>query len=168
MGCDIHLFVEARKSATEPWELVAIKSRCDWCNGKKVRKDGEVCYGCKGFGERIGFSSRNYNTFAILANVRNGRGFAGCDTGDGFEPISEPRGLPEDMSSELRAIQASEDSDANYDACRRAWGCGWLGDHSFSHLLLSELVSFNWNRRTNQRGTLTPESFHEFQEKRRP
>lgn len=168
MGCDIHLFVEARKSAAEPWELVGIKSQCDWCDGKRVNNSGEQCYGCKGTGERTGFSSRNYDTFAILANVRNGRGFAGCDTGDGFEPISEPRGLPEDMSAELRGIHAEEDSAANYDACRLSYGCGWVGDHSFSHLLLSELVGCNWNRRTNQRGVLTPSDFQTFLEKGAP
>lgn len=169
MGCDIHLFVEARKSAEEPWELVAIKSQCDWCEGKRVTKGGEQCYGCKGSGERVGFSSRNYDTFAILANVRNGSGVAGCDTGDGFEPISEPRGLPEDMSAELRAIQADDgESDARSDAYKLAYGCRWLGDHSFSHLLLNELMSCNWNRRTNQRGVLKPESFREFQEKGAP
>ena len=39
---------------------------------------------------------RSYDCFAVLAGVRNGRGFAGVDTGDGFNPISKPRGLPND------------------------------------------------------------------------
>ena len=36
-------------------------------------------------------------TFAMLANVRNGRGFAGCWTSTGFPVIHEPRGLPSDL-----------------------------------------------------------------------
>lgn len=67
MGTDIHLFVETRVNGV--WELRSDAPR---------------------------FSGRNYNEFAILAGVRNGTGFAGCDT-DGFAPIAEPRGLPDDM-----------------------------------------------------------------------
>src|SRR5215469_11787636 len=32
---------------------------------------------------------RNYDLFAILAGVRNGSGFGGCDTGDPVVPIAE-------------------------------------------------------------------------------
>ena len=46
--------------------------------------------------------NRNYWAFAVLADVRNGYGFAGIDKGDPITPISEPRGLPEDLSDELR------------------------------------------------------------------
>lgn len=38
---------------------------------------------------------REYRVFAILANVRN-------DYGQHWEPISEPRGLPKDVSPEVR------------------------------------------------------------------
>lgn len=36
---------------------------------------------------------RDYFLFGVLANVRNGHGFAGVDTGDPVDPISEPRGV---------------------------------------------------------------------------
>lgn len=57
---------------------------------------------------------RSYNTFAMLANVRNGTGFAGCR----FPVIHEPRGLPDDTDQE------------------------WLGNHSFSWCTLAELRAF--------------------------
>ena len=51
--------------------------------------------------------------FAILAGVRNGYGFAGCDTGDGFRPIAPPRGLPGDVSPEV-AEEARRWTEAQY------------------------------------------------------
>lgn len=44
--------------------------------------------------------SRNYDWFSILADVRNGIGFAGVKTGGRFSVISSPRGLPEDISND--------------------------------------------------------------------
>jgi len=43
---------------------------------------------------------RNYNLFAIMADVRNGYGFAGCVTGKAVEPISKPKGLPDGYDDE--------------------------------------------------------------------
>jgi hypothetical protein len=45
-------------------------------------------------------SARNYDWFAILADVRNGRGFAGVSTGEGFNVTAMPKGLPDDISDE--------------------------------------------------------------------
>lgn len=42
--------------------------------------------------------NRNYTLFALLADVRNGRGFAGVRTGDRITPLSDPRGVPTDAS----------------------------------------------------------------------
>lgn len=61
------------------------------------------------------YGGRNYNVFAKLADVRN--------RGD-IKPISEPRGLPKDLSPGV-AVEASDCSD----------DC-----HSHSWFLLSELV----------------------------
>lgn len=74
----------------------------------------------------LNYHGRNYNVFAILANVRNGSGFAGIKTSDGFKPISEPRGLPPGMS---------EDD-------------GEFGDHSFSHVTAKELVEVDFYNAT--------------------
>ena len=40
---------------------------------------------------------RNYLLFSVLADVRNGTGFAGVITYKPVVPISEPRGLPDDL-----------------------------------------------------------------------
>lgn len=157
MGCDIHLFVEVRDSAKSPWRLASVMSTCTWCDGKGTGRDEKECYGCKGRGQEAGYGSRNYDAFAILANVRNGSGFAGCDTGDGFIPISAPRGLPGDMSSELRRIaddSYSEDRD-RVDRLDALYGATYLGDHSHSWLSLRELLNNDWTRTTKHRGQVT-------------
>jgi hypothetical protein len=68
---------------------------------------------------------RNYTAFAILADVRNGYGFAGFDTGEPVIPISEPRDFPDDLSDELQALLDRVDGQSIY-----------LGDDSFSWVTL--------------------------------
>ena len=58
---------------------------------------------------------RNYTVFALLADVRNGYG---------LDPIVDPRGLPKDVSKEIK-----DESDE--------WG---VDGHSHSHLTLKELM----------------------------
>lgn len=78
MGCDIHLTVEAFRDGS--WRCVP--NDCgDW------------------------YDNRNYDVFAILADVRNGSGFAGVSTGEGFAPIAPRRGIPADACVEyLRSV----------------------------------------------------------------
>ncbi len=124
MGCDIHLRVE--KLSGLKWQAAE-----KMVPNKYAGEEGEP----ETILERF-YSERNYNLFAILADVRNGRGFAGCDTGDGFNPIVEPRGIPEDASDSVR-----EDSE------------GWGADgHSHSWLTLTEILAFDWTQTTTQRG----------------
>lgn len=106
MGCDIHVYAEVQE------------------NGKWKRSDLEVP------------DDRNYWTFGILANVRNGYGFAGVDTGDAVRPISEPRGLPADRAT-------FDDDDV------------WLGDHSFSWLTLAELKAYPMDQTMTIRGVVS-------------
>lgn len=123
MGTDIHLYVERREGAK--WVS------CDvWETDKYEPGIKTVPYG-KHF-----YDDRNYDLFAILANVRNGSGFAGVDTGDGFVPLSEPRGLPEDMSPELTA-----------EATRSM-------EHTPSWVTLKELMDYDWTRTTLKRGVV--------------
>ena len=68
MGTDIHSIVQVRKE--NKWVTVGVA---------------------------VAGNPRSYNTFAMLADVRNGRGFAGIKTSDGFPVIHEQRGLPEDL-----------------------------------------------------------------------
>lgn len=115
MGTDIHPYAEVR------------------VNGKWVKAEVNIP------------NERNYWAFAVLAGVRNGVGFAGCDTGNEVLPISEPRGLPNDT-----AIKSNE---VDYDDP----GAVWLGDHSFSHVLLSELLAIDFEKKITERGFVSKE-----------
>lgn len=109
MGTDIHIAVEVWRDGA--WHLADVDASED----------------------------RNYWAFAVLANVRNGYGFAGMDTGEAIQPISEPRGLPEDMSAELRAkLEACESNDFLEED-----EYIWLGDHSHSWVTLGELLQYD-------------------------
>lgn len=138
MGCDIHMFVERREGGA--W-VTADKWHPDPENPGRmsIYKWGE------GLARLAGpiYSDRNYDLFAILANVRNGRGFAGCDTGDGFVPIAKPRGVPEDACSEYQA--AVED---------------WAGDgHSHSYFTVAELLAYDWTQTTKHRGWVSEKEY---------
>lgn len=123
MGCDIHFYVE-------------------------VKQDDGTWFPCDG----DFYDGRNYDLFAILADVRNGVGFAGIKTGDGFNVIAEPRGLPDDVSNDI--LQESED-----------WGCD---GHSHSWLTVAELKAFNWKQETQHLGVVNVEQFKVFIKEGRP
>ena len=114
MGCDIHLVVQAKRKSV--WEIVDPPTDLDW-HDKWDRES------------KRWFSDRNYDAFGILANVRNGRGFAGTETGDAFIPVAgtRQRGIPEGFPNDR-----VDD----------------LGEHSFHWLTLRELVDYpHWDRR---------------------
>lgn len=95
------------------------------------------------------YDGRNYDLFAILANVRNGYGFAGVDTGDGFIPISMPKDLPNDVSTFVKR-------EADH----------WDGDgHSHSYLTVKELMDYDWNQQTVQRGLVSEKQYEVYKEK---
>lgn len=152
MVTDIHLFTERRAAKDAPWELFAVTSECTWCDGSgkgPPHLESEPCWKCKGGGTEIGYSSRSYSTFAMLANVRNGRDFAGVDIGDGFNPVALQRGLPADMSAKLKAIHADSCPDEETD---KLYGESWTGDHSHSYLTLRELLNYDWQQQTTHHG----------------
>lgn len=128
MGTDIHFYVE-RRNAAGAWET------CDVWEEERFEADWDVPYG-KRF-----YESRNYDLFAILAGVRNGRGFAGVETGSGFVPIHEPRGLPQDMSPEL---QRHVDQGI---------------EHTPSWATVAELLAYDWTRETIKVGVV---ELHEY------
>ena len=90
MGCDIHLYVEKRVG--DKWEAVPGPNPWHgmWDDEPEERLNDWI------------WDGRHYDLFAIMANVRNGYGFAGCDTGDGFVPIAMPKGLPDDVSPAIK------------------------------------------------------------------
>ena len=165
MGCDIHMWAEIKKKPNNPeakpeWRTVAREFK-----SKYYREDETATYITYGEGKEFGsyedneiltdhpYEGRNYNVFAILANVRNGRGFAGVDTGDGFVPIAEPRGIPEDASD-------------YYKHQVEAYG---ENGHSHSYLTLQELLDYDWHgQSTVHRGWVNLENYRIYKETGKP
>lgn len=99
---------------------------------------------------------RNYRVFAMLAGVRNGYGFGGIKTHEPLAPISDPRGLPDDLvltgGDSITLSGYKDDEPVEFDY--------WLGDHSHSWLTLSEIIAWDgWNKPLNMEGYLNAEEF---------
>lgn len=125
MGCDIHMFAEVFNTKTNKWGLASNDLYCE----------------------------RNYYLFAILADVRNGVGFAGTITGEKKDFISPPKGIPNDVSPEVQESISK-----------------WMVDgHSFSWLSLKELLDFPWSEKTTiNYGVLSEEEYNKWDKKSRP
>lgn len=138
MGCDIHNKCEIKRNGK--WEL----------NTDKVfpnpwyEKDSEYKWQKEEFQDEPD-SSRNYDWFAILADVRNGYGFAGVSTGSGFDVIAEPRGVPEDASDEWKKEVKKWDRDM----------------HSQSYLTIEDFDNFDWNQFTMKYGVISLNQYKE-------
>jgi hypothetical protein len=161
MGTDIHLIVQ-QKNAQGGWDRIAppqslIDKRCvvgnwDYDQYLKAKEEeeeaGKADLGWRSYYYREIFeewySGRNYHLFSILADVRNGFGFAGIRTGEGYVPISKPKGFPDDF--DVKEVEGD-------------YGGGWLGDHSFSWLTLRELLEYDWNQTTTCCGVITLAAF---------
>jgi hypothetical protein len=139
MGCDIHIAIERQDEsgawrevpyAVEPWEprsdSTPWNQKC-WAEVDALTAKGIVAM------PRT-FRNRNYDLFGILADVRNGIGFAGIDTGDAWPSIAPERGLPAD--STIKDTERDSDDEA---------GIHWLGYHSHTWISLDELRSFDWD-----------------------
>ena len=85
---------------------------------------------------------RNYDLFAILANVRNGYGFAGCYTGEEFNPIDECKGLPDDVTKYTKD---------------RLYSCGY-GE---SYYTLTELEKYDWQQQHKAYGCVEYDEYAE-------
>lgn len=121
MGTDIHLVAEKRVNGV--WVNATEFHTPSWASEGEPPVLNQDQY----------FHDRNYDVFAILADVRNGSGFAGVDTGDGFKVIAEPKGLPTDMSPEVAAFMEEI-------------------DHTPSWLTVAEIMAFDWTQVTRKRG----------------
>ena len=113
MGTDIHLATEVRVEGI--WSYYP----------SMLRWDDE------GFNYDNDPSCRQYSLFALLADVRNGFGFAGIVTHTPLEPLFPGRGLPED-----RDTTTYNEADEN---------APWLGEHSFTWADFYELKEVNWD-----------------------
>jgi len=144
MGCDIHICIEAWSERETFRTLFKGDRRLllprGWsCVNEWKDEEDESRY-------PLTWCHRNYNLFAILADVRNGIGFAGIDTGEGFIPISAPKGLPDDVTAEVKQ-----------------WSDGWGVDgHSHSFLTLAEIFEFDWTRTTKCRGMVSGPQYEQW------
>lgn len=164
MGTDIHMAIEVRRAGKWCWVPGAIP--CMDCNGTKRVKFGdraeEDCY-CVRYAHRgrhegrmHGYHDRNYDAFGIIANVRNGT----CGEETPF--ISEARGLPDDISAELKAANEApyELPDGNDNPAHFS-----LGDHSFTSVTLAELLAFNWDDRGGREATINADQYAKWDKK---
>ena len=124
MGCDIHIVIERLDDGV--WREVPyrrIRTAAPPPTNAAVATAPEC------------FTMRNYDLFGILADVRNGVGFAGVRMGDGWPSIAPDRGLPDGFSVKAVAPDPNRPDD----------GPRWLGDHSFTWVSLDELKAFPWD-----------------------
>lgn len=109
MGCDIHLYVEKRVDGK--WATAD-----KWTHSEYDTENPDsrtVSY------EDSWYTGRNYELFSVLAGVRNRYDII---------PISEPRGIPDDVSPELKQ---------GYNDCY---------EQSGSWLTLAEILSYDWTQ----------------------
>lgn len=80
---------------------------------------------------------RDYDSFAILADVRNE---------DDFNFISEPRGIPKWLKMGKNGYLD------DIENC-------WLGEHSFSWINLKELLDFDWSQEVTKQRVVPLEEY---------
>lgn len=91
---------------------------------------------------------RHYRLFAILAGVRNGRGFAGVVTGEAVKPIDRPRGYPEDFDVDDNLHYTNVFSSHEQEWRKTNPECYTpphfkdMGDHNHSWLLGDEILAW--------------------------
>ena len=147
MGCDIHFHMEGRHT-DQGWVEIPGPMRVCW-SCKDDLNQRASCSWCKGTGQcqEEWYEGRNYNLFAILANVRNGYGFAGIPTGLGFKPIAMPKGLPQDVSSSVGDLSQE-----------------WSGDgHSHTWHTLQQLLDYDWEQSSILTGVISLEQYAQWQ-----
>jgi len=136
MGCDIHIIAEVKENGK--WKV----------NIDKVFKNSyfDPKNDYEPFQNEFSETppgNRNYDWFSLLANVRNGYGFAGVKTGEGFTPIAFPKGVPKDATQEWKK---------NVEE----WDCDM---HSHSYLSLEEFKNFDWTQVTIKAGVISLEQY---------
>ena len=99
---------------------------------------------------------RDYNSFAILANIRNelytgkGKKDEKDDKNNWLIPISESKGLPEDISKELQNKYFDDR----------------LGDNSYSYITLKEMIEYDLKQKAIQSYYTTKEDAKKYRSKK--
>lgn len=141
MGCDIHFAIQVLRD--NGWESIQWQDapynfeRETWVPIPDIPIAPAV------------FSGRNYDLFGILADVRNGTGFAGIVTGDEWPSIAPHRGLPEGFDPEAVTINPK------YNEPR------WVGEHSFTWATLEELKAYDWDGTAVTHYGVVPAEYYE-------
>lgn len=121
MGCDIHFLVE--KNINGKWTQIKGFGNC-------FSEDSESPY-----------EDRNYEVFALLADVRNRHS---------IEPMSELRGVPANASDTVRNYMDG-------------------GLHSVSHYILNELLDYDYkNTIVKRSGYVTLDGYRQFKDMGKP
>lgn len=127
MGCDIHIVIQVQDSGgawrEQPWQ----EAPYEWEKDQPAVPDVPIAPNI--------FRQRNYDLFGLLADVRNGHGFAGIQTGEGWPSIAPNRGLPDGLAVDAVLPNPKYPED----------GPRSLGDHSFTWVTLDELQAFPWD-----------------------
>ena len=160
MGQDIHLYVEQRTA--DGWQRVEApvttpdgRLTCACCRQSGVLVEGLFHHersgkrACRQRPDQLGMPQRetwlgwrDYLMFAILGSYcgpsRHLTFYDYAVGDDGIEPAAPPRGLPVDVSDEVRgAVELCE------------------GDgHTHSHLTARELLGYDWDRTTRHIGMM--------------
>lgn len=147
MGCDIHIRIQVQEGdewKTVPYREEPYVSREKLKSGEDYyRREWEAIDAWKGVVMPNAFTSRNYNLFGMLADVRNGT------WGDEWPALAPHRGLPNGV-----------DSDGDEHELAEATGEYWLGDHSHTVISLEELEGYGWDSITVKgRGYVPAEEF---------
>lgn len=127
MGCDIHFYIE-KMNQYRVWENVDVWVPKWWGNESEIDEKW-----FKELSNQSFCSERNYTLFGVLAGVRDTE----------VEPLDYPRGLPDDVSSIVKAEL--------YDEI-----------HSKSWFLLKELYNYDWHIYSS--GECEYDSLHNFRE----
>lgn len=90
--------------------------------------------------------NRHYQLFAVLADVRNGTGFAGVKTGESVDPIADPRGYPpgfevEEDDHPISSLNHMDPRRREYHEEGEALAV-WMGDHTHSWLTADEMLEW--------------------------
>jgi hypothetical protein len=148
MGCDIHNIVEVKIDGKwVPNPKPVFKNSYYKADETTKPKEDQWEWALNEF-ETSPSTDRNYDWFAILADVRNGRGFAGVSTGAGFDVIVDPRGIPSDASDEW--LETTKE-----------WDCDM---HSHSFLYIDDFDKFDWNQMTVKYGVISLEEYKQLRD----